>query len=142
MSKVLRQMVDDKLGVTSKLESRELGVFAMRVSPEGLNPLVFQPYVPGDAGTKDHAWPATMPQIAFALGRELKHVVVDRTGLTETYAFRPHLAKVALHRATPETLPTALRKLGLQLEFVVAPVDVFAIVSVRQPVANWKSESR
>jgi bla regulator protein blaR1 len=142
MSRILRQMVNDKLGVTGKLESRELGVFAMRVSPEGLDPLVFRPYVPGDAEAKDHVWPATMPQIASALGRQLKHVVVDRTGRTETYAFRPHLAKVALHRATPETLPTVVRKIGLQLEFVIEPVDVFAIVSVTQPVANWKSESR
>lgn len=141
-SHILRQIVDDKLGVTGKLESRELGVFAMRVSPEGLNPLVFQPYVPGGAEAKERVWPATMPQIASALGHELKHAVVDRTGLTETYAFRPHLAKVAFHRTTPETLPTAVRKIGLQLEFVIEPVDVFAIVSVTQPVANWKSESR
>jgi bla regulator protein BlaR1 len=139
---ILRQMVDDKLAVRGKLESRELGVFLMRVSPEGLNPLVFRPYVPGNAEAKERVWPATMPQIAAALGRELKHVVVDRTGLTETYDFRPHLAKVALHRTTAETLPTAVRKIGLQLDFAIEPIDVFAIDSVTQPVANWKSESR
>lgn len=140
-SHILRQMVDDKLRVTGKLESRELGVFVMRVAPEGLNPLVFRPYVPSDAGAKKRVWPATMPQIASVLGRQLKHVVVDRTGLTETYDFHPHLVKVALHRATPETVPTDVRKIGLQLEFVIEPIDVFAIVSVIQPVANWKSES-
>lgn len=137
VSRIVRKILDEKLAVVVKRESRPLGIFVMRVAPEGLNPLALRPR----AGNEDpkQRGVLTMPAIAFWLGQQMDHTVVDRTGLTESYAFTPWSTGVHWNKLTPETTAVAARKLGLQLEFVTEPVDVFAIVSVRQPVANWRS---
>jgi uncharacterized protein (TIGR03435 family) len=85
VSRIVRQILDEKLAVVVKRESRPLGIFVIRVAPEGLNPLALRPRAGNEGPTQRGVW--TMPAIAFWLGQQMEHTLVDRTGLTERYAF-------------------------------------------------------
>jgi uncharacterized protein (TIGR03435 family) len=78
-----------------------------------------------------------MALVANYVGNSLGRLVVDRTGLNQTYDFTLDWAPEEAADSTAPSLVTALREqLGLRLETIKAPVEVLVVDSIERPSAN------
>jgi uncharacterized protein (TIGR03435 family) len=97
-------------------------------------PHMFLPDEPGHL--ESHS--TFMWQLVDELERHLDCMVVDNTGLTETYDYTLQWTpdSQAPAEASGPSLFTALRELGLKLEPAKSPVDVVIIDHIERPSAN------
>jgi uncharacterized protein (TIGR03435 family) len=84
---------------------------------------------------------ASLSQVVFALSRQMRRPVVDRTGLTGRYDFllnwTPELAPCADATDNAPSIFTALQEqLGLRLDSIKGPVDTIVVDRAERPSAN------
>jgi len=146
---MLRALLTDRFRLEVHAESRELPVYALvvgghgpRLDGGGESPCGDSPNATMRAGPGLFAscGPTTsMAQLAVTLGREVDRAVVDRTGLTGTYAFRLqwHPEGAPPRAEAPPLIFTAIQEqLGLKLEPQRLPVEVLAIDRAERPSPN------
>jgi uncharacterized protein (TIGR03435 family) len=79
----------------------------------------------------------TMATLAAYLGNRLGRIVVDKTGLSESYNFTMEWAPDQAVDSSSPSLTTALREqLGLMLESQKSPVEVLVVDSLEKPSEN------
>jgi uncharacterized protein (TIGR03435 family) len=144
---MLQTMLADRFKLKFHREPRQAPVYALVVARDGHK-----------LGTADKACAETrmtflsgpgtlrscnpgmaMSRLVFALSRELDRPVVDRTGLTGTYAFSLTWAPREPLAGTddrPSLFTAVQEQLGLRLEPSTDAVDAFIIDSVEPPAPN------
>lgn len=144
---MLQTMLADRFKLKFHREPRQAPVYALVVAKEG-HKLGIPDKACAETRMTFTAGPGTlrscmpgmaMSRLAFALSRELDRPVVDRTGLTGTYAFS--LAWAAREPLTgdddrPSLFTAVQEQLGLRLEPSTDAVDALIIDYVEPPSPN------
>jgi len=164
MLRMLRALLEDRFKLVVRRETREAPVYVLTVAKgdpklqpasvsERLGP---SPRTPAHAGGSELASghlvfrDESMADFAWALSRTGglgDRVVVDQTGLTETYDFELMFAREsAPHGADPREATAVLEnpsifaalqeQLGLKLESRKAPVEFLIVEHVERPTEN------
>jgi uncharacterized protein (TIGR03435 family) len=142
---LLQAVLADRFSLQCHPEAREVPVYALVVGKDGskLKDADISGNNPGlrmtTNGTGKHiiAWHSTMQQLALLLSNTAGRPVVDKTGLSEKYAF--HLdwnPTDAPESDIPSIFTAVQQQLGLRLEPQKAPFEVLVIDSVDRPSAN------
>jgi uncharacterized protein (TIGR03435 family) len=146
---MLQKLLADRFGLHFRREKRELPVYAIQIAKGGpkLKPAV-KPDAEADQDGSGHGTEAdlgftsfSMPNLAMGLQFFVHdRPVIDQTGLTGCYDFKLRYTYDEAHATDPDAPPglfTAIQEqLGLKLDAVKAPIDVFVIDRVEPPSAN------
>ncbi len=146
---MLQKLLADRFDLHFAREKRDLSVYAIRIAKGGakLTPAANPAAEPGQ-NANGHGSELTQIYTSvamsdFAMGMQFfvpDRPIVDQTGLTGRYDIRLRYTKDDSTSTDPNAPPglfTAIQEqLGLKLEPVKAPVDVFVIDRVEQPSAN------
>jgi uncharacterized protein (TIGR03435 family) len=147
LSPFLQTMLADRFGLKFHREMRELTVYALvpeknqrsgsKLKPKAAEELTAMD-THGERGKSQLAATAvSMDALARYLGNRLGRIVVDKTGLTDSYDFTLEWAPDEAVDSSVPSLATALREqLGLRLEPQKSPVEVLVIDSIRKPSDN------
>jgi uncharacterized protein (TIGR03435 family) len=145
---MIQKLLADRFQLHFHRDKRELAVYAIRIAKGGpkLNPTVnpdAQPNQHGNnRGTELTQFYTSTAISDFVLAMQffLDRPLVDQTGLAGRYDFKIVYTPDELRTADTNNAPgifTAIQEqLGLKLEPVKAPCDVFVIDSVERPSAN------
>lgn len=146
---MLQKLLADRFQLHFTREKRELPVYAIQVAKGGskLTPaanLTAEPDQDAEGhGTEMTLIFTTVAMSDFALGMQFfvtDRPVVDQTGLTGRYDIRLRYTYDEVHVTDPNAPPglfTAFQEqLGLKLEPLKAPIDVFVIDHVEKPTPN------
>ncbi len=142
---LLQVVLADRFRLECHRETRETPVYALVVGKDGskLKNADISGNNPGlrmtgnAAGKHIIAWHSTMQQLALLLSNTAGRPVVDKTGLSEKYAF--HLdwnPANAPDSDIPSIFTAVQQQLGLRLEPQKAPFEVLVIDSADRPSAN------
>ena len=146
---MLQKLLADRFDLKFHRDKRALPVYAIRIAKGGpkLTPAAHPDAQPDQDGS-GHGTEAdlgftsfSMPDLAMGLQFFVHdRPVIDQTGLTGRYDFKLRYTYDEAHATDPDAPPglfTAIQEqLGLKLEPVKAPVDVFVIDHVERPSAN------
>jgi uncharacterized protein (TIGR03435 family) len=146
---MLQKLLGDRFNLHFSRENRELSVYAIQVAKGGpkLKPAA-NPLAEADQEANGHGTEITQTYTGasmsdFAMGLQFfipDRPIVDQTGLTGRFDIRLRYTYDESHAAGPDAPPglfTAIQEqLGLKLEPVKAPVDVFVIDRVEKPSPN------
>jgi uncharacterized protein (TIGR03435 family) len=147
-SLMLRTLLEDRFGLVTHPETKELPGYSLLVGKGGLK---VQPAETGDSSMNSNGdgrsttltvSGVTMPEFADYLTRHLAEFVVDRTGAGGKYAFKMRWASdEQLAAGDPDPAPslfTALQEvLGLKLQPQKVPVKMVVVDKVeRAPTEN------
>jgi uncharacterized protein (TIGR03435 family) len=148
MREIIQQLLADRFGLQFHREQRELSVYAIVVAKGGakLSPAA-DPTAETDQDANTHGTETTVSVTSatmadFILGMQffLDRPLVDRTHLAGRYDFKVRYtfdeASTPGADAPPGIFTAIQEQLGLKLEAVKAPVDVFVIDRVDRPSAN------
>jgi uncharacterized protein (TIGR03435 family) len=146
---MLQKLLADRFSLHFDRQKRELPVYAIQIAKGGprLKPAA-NPAAEPDQDADGHGTEMTQIYTSaaisdFAMGMQFfvpDRPIVDQTGLTGRYDIRLRYTDDVAHAADPDAPPglfTAIQEqLGLKLEPVRAPVDVFVINHVEKPSPN------
>lgn len=147
MSPLLQSLLRDRLHMKFHREMRELAVYALVVEKNQKGGPKLKPKAE-DEGTamNTHGGQGksqlvgtgvSMGALASYVGNRLGRIVVDKTGLSESYDFTLEWAPDEASDSSVPSLVTALREqLGLRLEPQKSPVEVLVIDSLQRPSEN------
>lgn len=147
ISPMLQSLLTDRFKMKFHNELRELSVYALVVekNPKGGPKLKPKSDGQGTAmethgGQKQSQLVGTgvsMEALASYVGNRLGRIVVDRTGLSESYDFTLEWSPDETSNSSAPSLVTALQEqLGLRLEPQKSPVEVLVIDSLQRPSEN------
>jgi uncharacterized protein (TIGR03435 family) len=145
---MLQKLLADRFGLRFHHEKRELPVYAIQIAKGG--PKLKPPANPDAEPDQEASGQGTEVTVTitsgsiadFILGMQFffDRPLVDQTGLTGRYDFKLRYTYDETHATDPNAPPvkfTAIQEqLGLKLDAVKAPIDVFVIDHVEQPSAN------
>ena len=142
-----RKLLADRFHLVFHRETRELPVYALTIAKGGPNLKSAGPGEtmntgnsgsPGERITRFRSM--SMPDFALNMDLIEDRPVVDRTGLAGRFDFTLRWSTDVAHATEPDAAPslfTAIKEqLGLRLDAVKGPVEVFAIDHVERPSAN------
>jgi uncharacterized protein (TIGR03435 family) len=146
---MLQRLLTDRFGLKFHHDRRELPVYAIQIAKGGpkLTPAAHPDAQPDQDGS-GHGTEAdlgftsfSMPDLAMGLQFFVHdRPIVDRTGLPGSYDFTLRYTYDEAKSTDPNAPPglfTALQEqLGLKLDAVKAPIEVFAVDHVERPSAN------
>ena len=145
---MLQKLLADRFGLKFHRETRELPVYAIQIAKGGpkLKPAA-NPDAEPDQEASSHGTEVTVTVTSgtvadFILGMQFffDRPLVDRSGVSGRHDFTLRYTHDEAHATDPNAPPglfTAIREqLGLRLDAVKAPIDVFAINHVELPSAN------
>jgi uncharacterized protein (TIGR03435 family) len=143
---MLQKLLADRFGLKFHREVRELPVYAIEMAKGGpkLKPAA-NPDAEPDQDASGHGTEVTITNgnmTDFILGMQFffDRPLVDRTGIPGRHDFVLRYTYDEVHATDPNAPPglfTAIKEqLGLRLDAVKAPIDVFAIDRVEPPSAN------
>jgi uncharacterized protein (TIGR03435 family) len=146
---MLQKLLADRFQLHFRREQRELSVYALRAAKGGpkLTPTA-DPKADPDQEARSHGAELTQTYTStsmaeFVMGMQFfvpDRPLVDQTGLTGRYditlRYTPDESKSTDPDAPPGLFTAIQEQLGLKLEPVKAPIDVFVIDHVKQPSAN------
>jgi uncharacterized protein (TIGR03435 family) len=148
LQEMIQNLLADRFGLKFHRDQRELSVYAIQIAKGGakLKPAAKPDEQPNQQGNS-HGTEMTqtytncsIPNFILGMQFFLDRPVVDQTGLTGHYDFTFRYTADEVHATDPNAPPglfTAIQEqLGLKLDAVKAPIDVFAIDRVEQPSAN------
>jgi uncharacterized protein (TIGR03435 family) len=149
MQEMLQKLLADRFGLKFHRDKRELSVFALQIAKGGpkLRPAA-NPTAEADQDAEAHGSEVTQIYTSaamsdFAMGMQFfvpDRPIVDHTGLTGRYDIRLRYIHDEANSTDPNAPPglfTAIQEqLGLKLQPVKAPVDVFVIDTVQKPSEN------
>ena len=144
---MLQTLLADRFKLKFHREPRQAPVYALVVPKEGHKlgaadkacADTRMPFMAGPGTLRSCTPGMAMSRLAFALSRELDRPVVDRTGLTGTYAFSLAWAgrePLAGTDDRPSLFTAVQEQLGLRLEPSTDAVDAFIIDHVEPPSPN------
>lgn len=142
---LLQNLLADRFRLKFHHETREITVYALTVDSKSTSKLKVKTEGEPNA-TNTHTLPgksqvvatgASMALFAGYVGNQMGRIVVDKTGLKESYDFTLEWAPDQSPDSSAPSLVTALRtQLGLRLESQKSAVDVVVIDSVEKPTEN------
>lgn len=146
MGPLLQSLLTERFNLKFHMETRELPVFALVVAKNEAGGRKLKRQVKDEStamnthGGKGKsqlvATAVSMAALANYVGNRLGRIVLDRTGLSESYDFVLEWAPDGSDSSAP-SLVTALREqLGLRLESQKGPVQVLVIDSLEKPSEN------
>jgi uncharacterized protein (TIGR03435 family) len=141
---LLQSLLAERFNLQFHRETRELTVYALVVAKNGPR---FKAKASGEViAMNTHSGPGksqligtgvSMDLLAGYIGNRLSRIVLDKTGLNETYNVTLEWAPEQGPESSEPSLVTALRKqLGLRLESQKSPAEVLVIDSLRKPSEN------
>jgi uncharacterized protein (TIGR03435 family) len=145
---LLQSLLAERFNLKFHHETRELTVYALVIAKDGPK---FKARTEGDVSAMNtHGGPGksqlqatavSMDLLAGYLGNRLGRIVVDKTGLSNSYNFTlewtPGQAPNQALDSSAPSLVTALREqLGLRLESQKSPVEVLVIDNLQKPSEN------
>lgn len=144
MGPLMQSLLAERFQLRFHRETRELTVGALVVAKGGAK---LKTKAEGEGsgmntsgGSKRSQLTATgtsMELLASYVGNRLDRIVVDRTGLTESYDFTLEWAPDETAESSAPSLITALRdQLGLRIEPQKSPVQVLVIDRIARPSEN------
>jgi uncharacterized protein (TIGR03435 family) len=144
LSPQLQSLLASRFNLKFHRETRELTVYALVVAKDGPK---LKAKVEGEStGMATHGGQSKsqvvgtavpMATLAAYLGNRLGRIVVDKTGLSESYSFTMEWAPDQASDSSSPSLTTALREqLGLRLESQKSPVEVLVVDSLQKPSEN------
>ena len=144
MRPLLASLLADRFHLKFHREMRELTVYALvaakggvKLKPKGEGESRGMSTHPGPGKTQAVATAIPMGELAGYVGNRLGRIVVDRTGLSDSYDFKLEWAPDETPDSPAPSLVTALREqLGLSLETQKSPVEVLVIDSLERPSEN------
>jgi uncharacterized protein (TIGR03435 family) len=149
MQEMLQKMLAERFGLKFHRDQRELSVFALRIAKGGakLKPAA-KPDADADQDAKGDGVALTQIYTSatmsdFVMGMQFflpDRPIVDQTGLIGRYDIRlrytPDESRTTDPNAPPGIFTAIQEQLGLKLEPVKAPIDVYVIDHVEPPSAN------
>jgi uncharacterized protein (TIGR03435 family) len=146
---MLQKLLTARFGLTFHHEKRELPVYAIHIAKGGpklkspVNPDAEADQQASNHGTEVSITLTTATMADFILGMQLfffDRPLVDQTGISGRHDFALHYMHDEANETDPNAPPglfTAIQEqLGLKLDAVKAPIDVFVIDRVEAPSAN------
>ena len=142
MLQMLQTLLEDRFHLRWHHEMREMTVYALRVAPGGhkLDPATEGPR---SMRTGSVSAPSLTPEsLCQILEHETRRLVVDQTGLKDSYAIELQWARdIAggtpdLDTSRPSLFTAVKEQLGLRLDPAKLPVQVFVIDEARRPDEN------
>jgi uncharacterized protein (TIGR03435 family) len=145
---MMQKLLADRFALHFNREKRELSVYAIQVAKGApkLKPAA-DPTAEADQEGEGHGTETTQIYTSasmtdFAMGMQffMDRPVINQTGLTARYDFRVRYTHDEVRATDPNAPPgmfTAIQEqLGLKLQPVKAPVDVFVIDHIERPSEN------
>jgi uncharacterized protein (TIGR03435 family) len=127
-------------------EKKDMKVLVLTIAPDGFKGKVYDPKTfkrptltcpEDDQGCGQFYGRATISELANFLSSSAGSMIIDKTGLTDTYETNFMFANDKAEASSLPALPTVLReKFGLLLKPQTAPVDVLVIDHVEKPSSN------
>lgn len=147
MSPLLQSLLADRFNLKFHKEMRELTVYALVAQKSQKSGPKLKAKAEGEATSMDtHGGKGksqlvgtgvSMGALANYVGNRLGRIVVDKTGLSESYDFTLEWAPDGATDTSAPSLVTALREqLGLRIESQKSPVEVLVIDSLQKPSEN------
>jgi uncharacterized protein (TIGR03435 family) len=147
LSPFLQSLLADRFGLKFHRETRELTVYALVAEKNQKNGPKFKVKTEGESTAMNThgglgksqlvGTAVSMSALAGYIGNRLGRIVVDKTGLSESYDFTLEWAPDDAADTSVPSLVTALRgQLGLRLESQKSPVEVLVIDSLQKPSEN------
>jgi uncharacterized protein (TIGR03435 family) len=147
MSPLLQSLLTDRFDLKFHREIRELSVYALVVEKNRKSGPKLKPKAEDEgAAMNTHGGKeksqlvgtgVSMGALASYVGNQLGRIVVDKTGLSESYDFTLEWAPDETPDSPVPSLVPALREqLGLRLEPQKSPVEVLVIDSLQMPSEN------
>jgi uncharacterized protein (TIGR03435 family) len=148
MGPLLQSLLTDRFHLKFHREMRELTVYALVAGKNQKSGGKLKAKAEGeDTAMNTHGGPGksqqlvgtgvSMGALASYVGNRLGRIVVDGTGLSESYDFTLEWAPDEVPDSSAPALVTALREqLGLRLESQKRPVEVVVIDSLQKPSEN------
>jgi uncharacterized protein (TIGR03435 family) len=146
MGPLLQNLLRDRFGLQFHREMRELNVHALVVEKNQKNGGVKTKAEGEDTAMNTHTGPGksqlvgtavSMGALASYVGNRLGHIVVDKTGLSESYDFTLEWAPDEKSDSPLPSLVTALQdQLGLRLQSQKSSVKVLVIDRLQKPSEN------
>lgn len=147
MGQLLQRLLADRFNLKFHREMRELTSYALVVERNQKNGPKLKPKAEGEGTAMNtHGGPAksqlvgtgvSMGALASHVGNRLGRIVVDKTGLTESYDFTLEWAPDEASDSPAPSLVAALREqLGLRLESQNSLVEVLVIDGLQKPTNN------
>jgi uncharacterized protein (TIGR03435 family) len=151
LSPMLRSLLMERFGLTFHHETREESVYQLVVDKGGSKLKATRPRKGGPQGLRAArgrltGMAAPVSMLANNLWQQLGRLVLDKTGLKDTYDFTleyaPDPGGAVVTDANPADAPlpsifTALQEqLGLKLESARGPVEILVIDHADKPTAN------
>jgi len=150
MQRIVQKLLTDRFQLKFHRETRELAVYALTVAKDGprLAKSSGDPNALGDESDQSHGAQITqsitnfsMTEFALILQFFTDRPVVDQTGLAGKWNFKwtwtADESRVSPDADAPPGMFSAIQEqLGLKLEAVKAPADVYVIDHIERPSAN------
>ena len=145
---MMQSLLEDRFKMRVHWEKKDMQVLILTIAPGGFRG---KPYDPKTSKPVSQTCPeddpgcgmsfgrTTMSDLANRLGFMMGSLIIDKTGLTDTYEtnFMYASDKAEAEASSLPSLPTVLReKFGLVLKPQTAPVDVLVIDHVEKPSPN------
>ncbi len=141
---LLQGLLAERFNLQFHRETRELTVYALVVAKNG--PKFKAKAADEVTAMNTHSGPGrsqligtgvSMELLAGYIGNRLSRIVLDKTGLNETYNVTLEWAPEPVPESSEPSLVTALREqLGLRLESQKSPAEVLVIDSLQKPSEN------
>ena len=144
MRLMLQRLLAERFGVVLHHETKTMPVYAITIGKEGSKLKMLTETGPkaiaasGSQATIRMSSPVTtMARFALALSNNLDRPVLDRTGLTGTFAMDIAFARLNSTDSDAPSVFSALQAMGLRLEPVQAPIDIIKVDRGNQtPTSN------
>jgi uncharacterized protein (TIGR03435 family) len=147
ISPLLKSLLSDRFSMKFHREMRELTVYALvleknqkgglKLKTKGQNEGTAMNTHGGDGKSELVGTGVSTGALARYVGNRLGRIVVDKTGLSDSYDFTLEWAPDETPDSPLPPLVTALREqLGLRLESQKSPVEVLVIDSLQKPSEN------
>jgi uncharacterized protein (TIGR03435 family) len=142
----MQSLLEDRFKMRVHWEKKDMKVLILTIAPGGFKGKIYDPKTykavtltcpDDDSGCGQSFGRSTVSDLANRLGSIMGSVILDKTGLTDTYETNFMYASDKAEASSLPSLSTVLReKFGLLLKPQTAPVDVLIIDHVEKPSPN------
>jgi len=140
---MLQMLLEDRFHLRWHYEMRETTAYALRVAPGGPKLAPAKEGQPGRVAMGDLNVPSmTLATLCQILEHETRRLVVDETGLKDSYAIELQWARdvagvtAEMDTSRPSLFTAVQQQLGLRLESAKLSLKVFVIDEVQRPGEN------
>lgn len=143
---MMQSLLEDRFKMRVHWEKKDMQVFVLTIGPGGFKGKVFDPKTTkpvsltcpeDDPFCSKFYGRTTISQLVNSLSTPDGRLIIDKTGLTDTYETNFMWASDKAEASSLPSLPTVLReKFGLLMKPQTAPVDVLVVDHIERPSPN------